>query len=168
MIAESPRTHNPDLVTVYWGTLGVAKTLQATLESAGFPTFMPQENMKTLHPFTTGANSLTVTVQVAGVDAGAVHDFLDDLRTSRTPGEGNDEQAPVDCHTRLLATRIAWSLVLQVMVLGLPWPWLLAPQYFRMVAKSSAPPPQHARTIGVLIASVLLCLGSAGSLLWLV
>jgi len=52
-------------VSVYSGPIGVAHTMRATLESAGFFAFIPFDNMKTLDPFSTGANALDASVQVA-------------------------------------------------------------------------------------------------------
>ncbi len=160
MTSDLQQFRPPQFETVYSGALGVAKTVQATLESAGFSTFIPQENMKTLDPFNTGANCLTVAVQVSSNDAEAVREFLENA-TKRALVDSDDEQGTVDCEAIVLSTRIAWAFALQWIVLGLPWPWLFAPRYFRIVAESPDRPLQHTRTVAVLIASALLTLGSA-------
>jgi hypothetical protein len=169
MSSPAPEHHESNFVTIYIGSLGSAKTLQATLGSGGFLTFIPQENMKTLDPFNTGANSLSVAVQVPIGEAGAAIDYLEESKIQTRDEDAED--AGYDDELRSLATRIRWGMVIQLMALHLPLPvpLLFASRYQSLTGHRDVKPPGHAVTVRILVCSVVLCLASLGfvSLLFL-
>lgn len=155
--------HESNFVTVYIGSLGTAKTLQATLGSAGFLTFIPQENMKTLDPFNTGANSLSVAVQVPSDDARAALEYLEDSKSETRDEDAEDVEN--NDELRAVATRIRWAMVIQLMmfpILPIPVPLFFAGRYQSLAGQSDNEPPAHAVTVRILVCSVVLCLASLG------
>ena len=139
-------------MAIYGGPLGIAKALQASLESAGFFAFIPGENVKTLDPFITGANSLTVSLQVPDTEAEAAREFL------ANPYEPIDEEDPLDRRARSIRSRILWGLLIQLWngIFPIPVPLCFAMSYRRIVAEMESPPWRHVSTCVALIASLVV------------
>jgi hypothetical protein len=173
-----------ELVSVYSGPPGVANVQRAILESAGFLAFIPGENMKTLDPFSTGANSLAVSVQVPVVDAEAARDFLasareQELERERDEGigedtvgdpsgdpsddpsdesgdESGDDDPRLAEEVRRVVLRMKWAIVLQWAIWFVPVPLLFVPRYVRLVGRMDALPAEHSAACSIFLASLAL------------
>ena len=161
------------LASVYSGPIGVAHTLRATLESAGFLVFIPDENMKLLDPFVTGANCLEVSVQVPATDVDAVREHLASAKVEDVPEEpepepdteSQDGDVQLARDVRRVVLRMKWAIAFQLLFFDfLPIPLLLVPRYVRLVGRMDELPPEHPAACTMFVSS--LALATIYSAIW--
>jgi hypothetical protein len=123
---------------------------QGLLESNGIPTFIPDENMKVIDPFVTGANALTVHLQVP---RGRVFQARHLLAWRPEPDADRAEAQPA-ARTDLekLGIRIRWASLFTPAV---PYSIWLAWRYFRGVRRAGKRPEGHFWTVAALAFGVV-------------
>lgn len=142
-----------DWTTVFSGPMSEVLILQGLLESNGIPTFIPDHNMKVIDPFVTGANALTVHLQVPRDQVFEARRLLAWRPESEEPPVDPVADSGVDLER--LGVRIRWA---SLMVWSVPYSLWLAGRYFRGVRRLGRKPEGHLWTVASL-AFGLLSLG---------
>jgi hypothetical protein len=139
-----------DRTTVFSGPMSEVLILQGLLESNGIPTFIPDENMKVIDPFATGANALTVHLQVPRDQALEAKRLL---AWRPEPSERPVERAAESgAELERLGTRIRWA---SLMVWSVPYSLCLSWRYFRGVRRLGRKPASHFWTVASLAFGLL-------------
>lgn len=153
-----------DWTIAFTGSIAEANMVQAELEAAGIPAFMPDANMRTMDPFLLGGGDfLDATVCVPRSAAERAQEVIAEATTkTRTPAdfafEGDpgeaavepDEIAPNEAdaalasRVRKLAQRIRFG---SISIIGVPFALAALPEYFRGVRAIGQRPPGHGLTL---------------------
>jgi hypothetical protein len=109
-------------VTVYSGSRSAVLVLQVSLHARGIPTFVPDEQLKVIDPFITGANPFDVALQVPPRLAAEAQQLirsgrqraadLADGAAIREPLEGTLEHEQEQ--VRRLGERLCWCLAFPI------------------------------------------------------
>jgi len=81
----------PNLTEVFHGPLSEATILRSALESAGFETFMEDENMKVMDPVATGPSPLWVRLLARDADVPDIEAAIEELRSGKLALPDEDE-----------------------------------------------------------------------------
>jgi len=95
-------------ITIFHGSLAEALVLRGRLEANGVAALLCDENTKIIDPFITGADALSVDLQVSSEAASEAGRILRDRE--RVPGEESAQQAEL----RKLADRIRWASLVTI------------------------------------------------------
>ena len=93
-----------DLEPIFFGAYVEAVTIRSTLAANGYETFIPNENIKVMDPFVTGANALDVQLLARVGEVEEIRALLDELR----------ESAP-ETEARSTSQRTGWWIVIFLM-----------------------------------------------------
>jgi len=125
---EDP-TRYTDLMPVFSGSLNEATVLRSALVAQGFAAFIPAENTKTMDPFITGANALTVSVVVPAEAAEEAASVISELREKCASSPADDEESLAE-ETRFAGEaerrlRTGWIILFALVVLLTPLGFLV-------------------------------------------
>jgi hypothetical protein len=143
-------------VTLFQGTIPEVLTLQASCESIGIPTYVPDMSLIQADPFMRGGNALALELLVPA-------DRLEDARAFRKQlaeelRSDPEFAAPEVDPLELLGKRVRWCIVL---LLTAPLGIWLGLRYLAAVRGLARKPAEHAWTVGSFWACVLLTASGA-------
>lgn len=139
-------------VTVFAGPFPRALALQAVLETKGIPTFMPDEMMKVMDPFITGANPLDVELRVPVDARAAAEEVLEAIPPDEQPQLSAAEREAQ--HIARLSQRVRWCFVFPL--LGWAIGAYLGVLYLAAARRQPTPPAGHGVTVALWCIEVLL------------
>lgn len=150
-----------DLETVFVGPYAQALTLQASLAAAGLQTFLPDQMMKAIDPFITGANPLGAKLLAPTAYAKETREAIEQWRTQNTNSstlENDEEETAVDPIEESLVSmgKKIWFCALFGITapLGLYWAF----RYAKLLPMAKNKPPQFWIAIAGIAVSGLMFL----------
>lgn len=168
------RTGDIEWVQVMTGTVMEATLVRAQLEGRGIPTFWPDEHIKHLDPFVTGAGAFATHLCVPSEDREAALAVIAEGQEARAEETEGAEESSGRVGVEE-ATDMAWRIGRRMrfgalFVFTAPLTLLFAPSYFRITRQLPHPPPDHRLTVAaVWLAGAILLGGIAwklAPLLW--
>ncbi len=111
----------PELVTIFTGSMAEALSLHAALRAEGFDAFLPDQTIKTVDPFITGMDALSMRISVPADQVEEARQAIRDLRAAgpaapdgepgASPPEEDALPAP-EAEVEKLASRMGWAFCL--------------------------------------------------------
>ncbi len=136
------------LVTVFAGPLWEATVLQGRMEQDGVPAFLPDETIKVIDPFITGANAFDVALRVpANFEEQAMEIATDWVEASKAT---DAEPSPHD-ELRHLSRRARWA---SIWVVTAPYALILACRYLVLCRRYGLRPRDYSYTVAAVLLSV--------------
>lgn len=120
-----------ELVTIFTGSMPEAMSLHAALRAEGFDAFLPDETIKTVDPFITGMNALSMRVAVPADQVEEAEEAIRELRAEKAEPSGTETEAAAprdaedaedaaaeapapagEAEVEKLASRVGWAFCL--------------------------------------------------------
>lgn len=153
-------------VVVHAGPLWEVQLLQGLLEEEGIRAFIPDQIIKHMDPFATGANPLATNLVVARADAQRAAALIERRKDdARGPaGRAPPRRAPTETERlATLGTRIRWSSIFAVTA---PLALCMGFVYLVRLRRGGTRPRQHGLTIAAIVLSIVW-IGLFVWLLWI-
>jgi hypothetical protein len=149
------RALSDDWIEVFWGSPTVALLVRDRLEGLGVRTYVPDENLRFLEPFSTGGQSLDLRVLVPRDQEEQAREILEEegqQGESELSISPEDRIDPLVREVTRIGDRIVFATALGVLAPAALW---MAPRYFKLARRLPAPPRRRALVIvAVLIAAL--------------
>jgi hypothetical protein len=143
------------MVTVFAGPLWEATILRGRLEEEGIPAVLPDETIKTMDPFITGANAFDFSLAVRADHAAQATELLASWRGEPKPSA--EEPALLE-ELRSLSRRARWA---SIWVVTAPYALVLAYRYVSMARRFGVRPRDYPYTLLAVLMSVALLMTMA-------
>lgn len=151
------RALTDDWSEVYSGSPAIALLLRDRLEDTGVRTYVPDENLRFLDPFSTGGRALDLRVLVARDQVEQAREIL--LEEKETAAElaiePQDRIDPLAREVARLGERIICATALALLAPAALW---MAPRYFALARRLPTPPR---RRVAVIVAVLIAALETA-------
>lgn len=152
-MVDEINTSYRELAPIFSGSPPQVMVVRALLESHGIESFVPDENIKIVDPFITGANPLEMALVCPADQAAEARRIIEETRDA-APAETPAEERPEDLER--LGARVRWAAVT---VVTIPIGALHGIRYLSRSRGEPGRPAHHGLTVLAAAFCILVTLG---------